>query len=350
MVFEPNALPVLIGSLPLTDHDEATKLVLKYTPDIPLWVQLPFYLNERLLSQFTEGLPGIRCNGDSFYFKTDGPEFEQELIAFYEQYLGVTEGGMPLKESIFSFSDATGLGFDAFISAIQALEYTPVALKGQITGPFTMLTGLKDQSGRMAYFNPTLREATVKAISLKAKYQVMAMKSISKKVIIFLDEPALSGFGSSGMIGIPREDVITDLTEVIAAIHQAGGLAGIHVCANTDWPMVLSTPINILSFDAYGFFDRIILFRDRLMEFISNGGIIAWGLVPTLNEEDLRQTTIDDLKARWQRCVTGMRADPELIRKMALITPSCGTGLLPKELSVKALSLTHDLSKAIRCM
>jgi methionine synthase II (cobalamin-independent) len=349
MVFEPDALPVLIGSLPLTDHDEATKLVLKYTPDIPLWVQLPCYSNERLLSQFTEGLPGIRGDGDSFYFKTDGPEFEQELMAFYEQYLGVTEGGMPLEGSVFSFSDAAGLGFKTFIAAIPALGYTPVALKGQITGPFTMLTGLKDQSGRMAYFNPTLREAVVKAISLKAAYQAGAMKPISKKVIIFLDEPALSGFGSSGMISIPREDVIADLTEVIAAIHQAGALAGIHVCANTDWPMVLSTPIDILSFDAYGFFDRIILFRDRLMEFISNGGIIAWGLVPTLNEEDLRQTTTDDLKARWQRCLTGMGADPELIRKMALITPSCGTGLLSRELSVKALSLTHDLSKAIRC-
>lgn len=348
MVFEPDALPVLIGSLPLKDHNEATKLVLKYTPDIPLWVQLPYYPNERLLSQFIEGLPGLRQNGDIFFLKTDGPEFEQELVAFYEQYLGVTEGGMPLEGSIFSFSESNGLGFKAFIAAIPTLGYTPAALKGQITGPFTMLTGLKDQSGRMAYFNTTLREAVVKAISLKAVYQVKAMKAISQEVIIFLDEPALSGFGSSGMIGIPREDVIADLTEVITAIHQTGGLAGIHVCANTDWPMVLSTPIDILSFDAYGFFDRIILFKDRLVEFISSGKIIAWGLVPTLNEDDLKQANIDSLMAIWQRCVAGIGADPEMVRKMALITPSCGTGLLSRELSIKALSLTQDLSRAIR--
>ncbi len=39
--FKANALPVLIGSLPVTDHDQAINMVLKYTPDIPLWVQLP---------------------------------------------------------------------------------------------------------------------------------------------------------------------------------------------------------------------------------------------------------------------------------------------------------------------
>ncbi|MDA8162375.1 MAG: hypothetical protein M0022_05650 [Desulfobacteraceae bacterium] len=347
-MFEANALPVLIGSLPLTDHDEAARLVLKYTPDIPLWVQLPHYPEERLLSQFSEGLPGIMQDGGRIWFKTNGPEFEKKLMAFYEQYLAVTEGTTSLEGSIFSFSNTTDKGFRAFIKAVSALEQRPVALKGQITGPFTMLTGLKDDDGRMAYFNPTLREVVVKAIALKARYQIEAMKAVSGRVIIFLDEPALSGFGSSGMIGIPKEDVISDITEIISSIHQAGGMSGIHVCANTDWPLVFSTPLDILSFDAYGFFDRIILFRERLVKFIESSKIIAWGIVPTLNEEDLKREDIKDLKARWDRCADSLGADPDLIRKMALITPSCGTGLLSKELSIKALSLTRDLSNAIR--
>ena len=41
--FHPGCLPVLIGSLPLQDHSEGVKLVFEYTPEIPLWVQLPAY-------------------------------------------------------------------------------------------------------------------------------------------------------------------------------------------------------------------------------------------------------------------------------------------------------------------
>ena len=36
-----NCRPCLIGSLPLTDYAEAARLVWDYTPEIPLWVQLP---------------------------------------------------------------------------------------------------------------------------------------------------------------------------------------------------------------------------------------------------------------------------------------------------------------------
>jgi len=50
--FQANCLPVLIGSLPMDNHAEATKLVYKYTPEIPLWVQLPVFKEEGMLAQF----------------------------------------------------------------------------------------------------------------------------------------------------------------------------------------------------------------------------------------------------------------------------------------------------------
>ena len=39
--FQAECRPVLIGSLPLKDHGEAVRWVFDYTPEIPLWVQLP---------------------------------------------------------------------------------------------------------------------------------------------------------------------------------------------------------------------------------------------------------------------------------------------------------------------
>jgi methionine synthase II (cobalamin-independent) len=348
MAFKPNALPTLIGSLPISDHQEATRLILEYMPEIPLWAQLPVYPEERLLSQFTEGLPGIRGEGDSLHFDTEDPAFEQELLSFYEQYLEVTEAGLSLEQSIFAFSGKTGRGFKAFLKAIPQTNYKPVALKGQITGPFTMLSGLKDKTGRLAYFNPQLREMIVKSIALRARYQVEEMKALDHKVILFLDEPALAGFGSSAMVGITKKDVISDLTEVIDNIQQAGGISGIHVCANTDWSVILETPVDILSFDAYGFFDRIVLYKEQLTDFLKKGKIIAWGLIPTLNEEDLKREDVSSLKTLWDEQVKQLGADPDMIKRQALITPSCGTGLLSRELSLRVLMLTRDLSRAIR--
>jgi methionine synthase II (cobalamin-independent) len=348
MTFKPNAIPTLIGSLPLSDHEEAVKLILNYMPEIPLWTQLPQYPEERLLSQFSEGLPGIRTQGDSLYFDTEDPAFEQELLSFYEQYLEVTEAGLPLKKSIFAFSDKTGRGFKKFLEAVSQSKTEPVALKGQITGPFTMLSGLKDKSGRLAYFNPQLREVIIKSVALKARYQVEEMKALGYDTILFLDEPALAGFGSSAMVGITKEDVISDLTEVITSVQQAGGISGIHVCANTDWSVILGTPLDILSFDAYGYFDRIVLYKKQLAEFLKNEKVIAWGLVPTLNQEDLLKEDVSSLKALWDQQITQMDIDTDIIKKQALITPSCGTGLLTRELSIRVLKLTRDLSRAIR--
>ncbi|NIA08396.1 MAG: hypothetical protein GWP10_01135 [Nitrospiraceae bacterium] len=348
MTFEPNALPTLIGSLPILDHREAIQLILKYVPEIPLWPQLPRHPKERIFSQFAEGLPGIREREDTLYFDTEDPIFEQELLSFYEQYLGVTEGGIPLNESIFAFSKDTGQGFRTFLDAGRHMTPRPVAIKGQISGPFTLLTGLKDKSGRLSYFNSQLREAVVKALTLKARYQIEEMKALHPEVILFLDEPALAGFGSSAMVGITREDVIADLTEVINAVHGAGAIAGIHVCANTDWSMVLSSPLDILSFDAYNFFDRIVLFRKQLVEFLDRGKTIAWGLVPTSSEEDLRKEDVKSLNALWIEQVKQLGTDPELVKRQSLITPSCGTGLLSRELSIRVLDLTRGLSMAIR--
>ncbi|PKN15541.1 MAG: hypothetical protein CVU58_07440, partial [Deltaproteobacteria bacterium HGW-Deltaproteobacteria-16] len=57
--FQANGLATLIGSLPVADAGEAFSLIFAHTPDIPLWPQLPSNPKEGMLSQFSEGMPGI---------------------------------------------------------------------------------------------------------------------------------------------------------------------------------------------------------------------------------------------------------------------------------------------------
>jgi len=61
----------------------------------------------------------------------------------------------------------------------------------------------------------------------------------------------LQGTGSSGLISISREEILICLDEMIEAVHTEGGLAGIHVCANTDWSLILDSSVDIVNFDAF---------------------------------------------------------------------------------------------------
>ncbi len=50
------------------------------------------------------------------------------------------------------------------------------------------------------------------------------------QVICFIDEPVLTGFGSSTYVSVHREDVMALLSEVVEAVHMDGALAGIVGC------------------------------------------------------------------------------------------------------------------------
>jgi len=350
--FTPGGKATLIGSLPATDHQEAMKWIFNCTPDIPLWPQLPANPRERMLNQFVEGLPGIIEDGDRTFFNTNSPDFEEEQLRFFEEYLQVVENPSALLTSRFQLSRERAAGIYFLADAARQMAGLS-AVKGQITGPFTLLAGLSDQDDRLGYYNPAIREMAVKDIAMKASWQVGFLKAklVDIPVLLFIDEPALAGLGSSAFISISPADIAQDLAEVIEAIHLAGGLAGIHVCANTDWSLLLSSEIDILSFDAYDYFDRFITCKEQVLSFLGRGGVIAWGLVPTMEKENILNETVESLVELWEKQAAMLTLPDQNVSSLlnrVLITPSCGTGSLTPELALRVLSLTKDVSNALR--
>jgi methionine synthase II (cobalamin-independent) len=340
----------LIGSIPLTSHDAALDLIFHYTPHIPLWPQLPGNRLEGMLQQFNEGLPCIAAEGEKLFFDSGSAGFEAEQLTFFEDYLLVAENFALLAGSRFRMSPARAAGLFKLVERAKSGSGI-LALKGQITGPFTLLTGIADRSNRAGYYDPQLRDMITKGLAMKAAWQVMTMKQAGRPVILFIDEPALAGLGSSSFISVSREDIATDQNEVIEAIHKAGGLAGVHVCANTDWSLLLSLDYDILNFDAYGFFDRLISFKNELYAFLARGGIIAWGIIPTSEKEHILAESANSLAARWQEQagrLVGNTWDMAAILRQSLITPSCGTGALTPELATRVLELTKAVSEKLR--
>lgn len=351
--FRPNGLPVLIGSLPMGDHDEAIKLVFEHTPQIPLWVQLPACEEEGMIAQFRPGLPGLTTGKDRTFVHTAGSDFGDQLVKFYEEYLAVTQGDTNPEDSRFVLKSDTARGFFTLLESIGTLAETPVALKGQITGPVTFGMGVTDQDRRAIFYNEQVRDAAVKLLALKAGWQVRTLSRSGCPVIVFIDEPALAGFGSSAFISISRDEVAACLNEVVGAVQAEGGLAGIHVCANTDWSLILESHTDIVSFDAYSYFDKFILYPEHIKKFLESGGILAWGIVPTSSPEDLSKETAHSLVSAWQaqvEAVAKLGIEPSKVLSQSLITPSCGTGSLSLDLATKVLRLTKEVSDAIRIL
>jgi len=347
--FQANGHATLIGSIPLTDHDEALDLIMEYTPEIPLWPQLPCRSEEKMLVQFIEGFPGAIETEGKAYFQTDSETFMEGLLPFFEEYLAVSDDSSLLLDSRFSTSKLRAPGIYTLVEKPATAK--AIALKGQITGPFTLLVGLTDHNKRLGYYDPTIREMIVKGIALKAAWQVSFLKKAGLPTLLFLDEPALAGLGSSSYISISKEDIATDLTESITAIHQAGGLAGVHVCANTDWNMLLQLDLDIVSFDAFGFFDKFITSKSFIIPYLKRGGIIAWGGIPTSDKEDIDRQTKDSLCSLWESHMDLLAEDgfsKEDLLKQTLITPSCGTGSLDIDRARKVLQLCHDVSAQLR--
>lgn len=347
--FDPAGLPTLIGSVPLSAHKDALDWIFKFTPEIPLWPQLPSNPLEGMLNQFVERFPGVVEDAERTYVTTESADFEEKLLSFFEEYLAVTEDISLLGDSNFSISKERANGI--YLLREMAATRNPVAVKGQITGPFTLLTGLSDKNHKLAYYDPTIREMLVKGLALRAAWQVDFFKKLHLPVIIFIDEPALAGLGSSSFISISLDDIAQDIAEVVNNIHQTGGFAGVHVCANTDWNFLLSQDLDIISFDAYGYFDRFITCRDDIYKFLSRGGIIAWGIVPTSEEEYITKESPETLAALWEKQAQKLvdeKWDLPALLNRTLITPSCGTGSLSPELASRVLDLTHSVSKLLR--
>jgi methionine synthase II (cobalamin-independent) len=346
--FRADGLPLLIGSLPLTDYRRAAELVWRITPEIPLWVQLPHLPGETITRQFAAALPGLR--------EVDGravvdPGDADALLAFYEEAVAVQDGSRDLEGSRFALERAAAGGFFELLEQVAHRDPPPLALKGQIIGPVTFGTSFTDLHGKAIFYDPQLRDVSTQLLALEARWQVRRLAACGRPVLLFVDDPALTAFGSSIHIGMPREDICRSLGEVVEAVHAERGLAGVHVCANTDWTLILDSAADILSFDAFTYGDQLLIYRDALRCFFERGGIVAWGLVPTLDPADIDRETVESLQRRWASICDRMAAlgvDRERLISQSFITPACGMGTLSEPHALRALELTRALAQAIR--
>lgn len=326
-----------VGSLPHRDADEAVRLVLSEFPEIPFWPQLPRRSPlESMYVQYAAGLPGAELSGDRI-FVAGGDRMIAEAEAFYERFLGED----PLSFAIPA-ERAAGL------HRLLELGGGPFpAVKGQVTGPVSFGLMVTDREKRPLFYDPVGRDVLVKHLTRVAQWQAAQLSRLSRKVILVIDEPYLASVGSA-VLSLSRDEVIAALDEIVDGLP--GVLCGVHCCANTDWGLVLSTRLGCLSFDAYEYASSLLLYPEALSAFLSRGGTLAFGIVPT-DPDRIAAETAESLAARMEgilRDFEGRGISRDAVVRSSLVTPACGLGTLSPAEAAAAARLTSGLSRLLR--
>lgn len=355
MKFKPEGLATGIGSLPFLEPAEALELIWQNMPDIPHWPQLPRRgSNEGFVNQFLDPLVAaglLVAEGNRFVFDPEQPDWPDRLTSFYTTYLEA-EAGDPGALASFAFPASSAVGFYALIDDLKEHGTRQARyLKGHLAGPLTTGFQLKDRKGRFAYYDDQLRDLLVKTLAMHARWQAATLAEYGLPVIIFVDEPAIGIYGQSNYITVTRSMILEDINTVFQGVHAAGGLAGVHSCDAIDWSVLYESELEIVNLDFYQYGGSLLPYTAELKDYLERGGVVAWGLVPTGDwayDENV-DSLLNRLKELWDQLVA-RGVDENLLKRQALLTPACGTGLLEPDLARRIYELNLQVSEKFMAM
>jgi len=335
-------LAIGVGSLPHLEAQEALDLIFKYVPNAPFWPQLPKRdFREGMVAQFSENLPCLKIKDGSVIF--DPQNKEGKLEAFYEKVISDDL-------DYFKISESFALGLHRLYERLNKTDLTPVDfIKIQVTGPFTFLASVNDENGRLLLHDPVFKQAIVKGLGMKLRWQIDLFKKFGKRIIAFIDEPYLGAFGSA-YTPINRQDIVQGLSELGESAKFKDVFLGIHCCGNTDWSIFTDIPcINVINFDAYNFQEKFVLYAKELKGFLKRGGAICWGIVPT--QEFGGEENVELLIYKLRQGVDNLvkrGIEEKLLWENLIISPACGLGTFNPQKAEQAFSLLSETSAFIR--
>lgn len=331
--FIPAGAVTGIGSLPFTSAASAIQSVAEFSPDIPFWPQLP-QLSERE-SAIGQGL-GIVANLIEPRSEGYGYQVKEGQIDSVLALLHRSNGELTTNNAA---------GFGTFEEALSLnLFRSAIAVKGQIEGPIT-LSAYLFHKGRPFLSDPVLFAATAFHVSQVICWQVERLKHAGLPVLLFVDEPALC-LEVSGTDSVSEEKRLNALEVTLEDARVRGAYAGLHCCAARPFELMFRAKPDIISFDADEGLD--LFFSDwHALDFVNQGGMVAYGIVPTrpgLNAVDSASIFI-----RWLEAAS-RAGDPQKFAQSAMITATCGLGLLDVSSAEESFRAAHGVSRLIKTL
>ncbi len=268
MKLEGNCQTTAMGILPHTDVERALELALSV--DIPFWPQLPrvnFF--EDMYAQISEHFPGltidienrdIRFSLDKYYNDME------DLLRYWED------------ESFFRLSPEYSAVFQRFLEEdLSGYQY----IRGQSIGPVSYGLKILDEKKSSMIYHEEVRQIIFDFVAKKLQAQYGEMKEKHPGAFVWVDEPGLEMIFMA-FTGYTSERAKEDYRYFL---DQFPGPKGVHLCGNPDWSFLLGMELDVLSIDALAWGHIFSRYQEEIKHFLARGGIISWGITPTLTEE-----------------------------------------------------------------
>ncbi len=317
-----NGQSVGIGSLPHRDEKAAAAFSIAEF-DIATIPSLPTRSPaEGMIGQAIGGLPGVS-------FGQYG-SFAVDPVGLVDEVPITTDLG----------ADAFG-GLRAFLDLAAAVHLDGAPVKWQFVGPVTLGTALQ-RAG--------LRNAAAFSIAAEAvRHHVSQISAAVAEVLpnspqlMLLDEPRLVELMAPDF-PIPP-DVAVDLISTGMAAVGPGVAVGIHCCGPCDVATMLEAGPQVISIPLS---EDLVEYAGYLGRFIQNGGVIAWGALPTGGPLPVKADRYwRQLSDVW--CLLVERGiDPVMLRRQSLITPVCGLAHHQVSTARRVARLSADIGQRVK--
>lgn len=327
-------LATTVGPLPFSDPVDAVEFALRAHERFPT-VPVLAGPTHGLLAQAVDGLAGVSVS-------TDGAA--GLVLADAAALPGADE-------AVAAGSDVSSPAFDALhgmLAATGGLAPGPVALRVGVLGPVSLALALRSAGVP----DPLARELATATVTARSAAIVGAARAAvpSTPLAVVLSEPGLVGC-IHPTFPYGRDQVRTSLLDpVVDALDGLAGLEhpvtiGVHVPGRTDWDLLISSGVSMISLPADS---EAAVWSSSIGRLIAAGGSIAWGAVPV---DRPLGTSTESLWKRLAACWAALSAegvDPMELRLHSLVSTVDGLSHFDAAGAGRVVDLCTALSSRLR--
>lgn len=309
MIFEGNCQTTAMGIMPHTDVERALELALSL--DIPYWPQLPkVNFLEDMYAQISEHFPGINVDTKNHNISFSLDKFYVDL----EEALQHWED-----EDYFRLSPQYSVVFHRFLEKdLSKYKY----IRGQTIGPVSYGLKILDENKKSMIYHEEVRQLIFDFVAKKLQAQYGEMKQKHPGAFVWVDEPGLEMIFMA-FTGYTSERAKKDYH---LFLEKFPGPKGVHLCGNPDWSFLLEMGLDVLSVDVLAWGHIFTRYQEDIVNFLNKGGIISWGITPTLTEEFEKEninTMISKLEEIWSHMETYGVARQEILSQAWIAPARC---------------------------
>ena len=328
--------------LPYDNQNSAMTTIVKLYEKIPY---LPDLRNaneaDTLLNITLSNIPGFKIDGEKISLYENN-EYKNFIKLMELTYNNVTEENIKFFKSDSFF-------MDRYFKAVERIKPHETVIR--LYGPFSLMFRLSNFDCKQVLVDRVLRKTFIQMYILKTLWFISKIQSISIKTlpIIIFEEPLLNKFSSIKRVSENIDnDLLIDLyAKIFDKIHKNGGIVGIQCFEKCDWTIAIDSTADIISFDAYHNPHNLNIIAPRINDFLKNGGIINWGIVPMDNADVITKLNSEFAYDKFNATINELinaGVDPNLAYNGALVSVVGDVYKLPLIFSEKALLLVSKVA------